>query len=342
MLYRFIVRPVLFLFDPERIHHLVFQLLRIKGSIPGFNRFLASVFAFESPRLERTVLGLRFKNPVGLAAGFDKDAKLIDELSCFGFGFIEIGTLTPKPQYGNEKPRLFRLQADGALINRMGFNNEGVLAAVERLKKRKSSVIIGGNIGKNKDTPNEKALDDYAYCVEALYPYVDYFVVNVSSPNTPGLRELQEKEPLRKLLTYVKSLAGAKEKVKPVLLKISPDLTVEQLDDVIAILKETNTDGVIATNTTISREGLASDGEIVKRIGAGGLSGKPLRSKSTEVIKYLRRELGPDYPIIGVGGIMSVEDAHEKIKAGANLIQIYTGFVYEGPGFVKRILRGMS
>jgi dihydroorotate dehydrogenase len=224
----------------------------------------------------------------------------------------------------------------------MGFNNEGVLAAVERLKKRKSSVIIGGNIGKNKDTPNEKALDDYAYCVEALYPYVDYFVVNVSSPNTPGLRELQEKEPLRKLLTYVKSLAGAKEKVKPVLLKISPDLTVEQLDDVIAILKETNTDGVIATNTTISREGLASDGEIVKRIGAGGLSGKPLRSKSTEVIKYLRRELGPDYPIIGVGGIMSVEDAHEKIKAGANLIQIYTGFVYEGPGFVKRILRGMS
>lgn len=282
-----------------------------------------------------------FKNPVGLAAGFDKDAKLIDELSTFGFGFIEIGTLTPKPQPGNDKPRLFRLPADQALINRMGFNNGGVVAAVERLKKRKSSVIVGGNIGKNKVTPNENALDDYALCMDALYPVVDYFVVNVSSPNTPGLRELQEKEPLRKLLSFVKSRMAANLKPKPVLLKIAPDLTVEQLDDVIEILKETKTDGVIATNTTISREGLATDKQTIEKIGAGGLSGKPLRNRSTEVIRYLRRELGPDYPIIAVGGIMSVQDALEKLDAGADLIQIYTGFVYEGPGFVKRILKAL-
>lgn len=282
-----------------------------------------------------------FKNPVGLAAGFDKDAKLINELSTFGFGFIEIGTLTPKPQPGNDKPRLFRLPADQALINRMGFNNGGVVAAVERLKKRKSNVIVGGNIGKNKVTPNESALDDYAVCMDALYPVVDYFVVNVSSPNTPGLRELQEKEPLRKLLSFVKSRMVANLKPKPVLLKIAPDLTVEQLDDVIEILKETKTDGVIATNTTISRDGLSTDLQTVEQIGAGGLSGKPLRNRATEVIKYLRRELGPDYPIIGVGGIMSVQDALEKLDAGADLIQIYTGFVYEGPGFVKRILKAL-
>lgn len=336
-LYPFLVRPVLFLFDAERIHHVVFNLLQLKRSIPGFKWLLSALFKVELPGLERTVFGLRFKNPVGLAAGFDKDAKLVDELSCFGFGFIEIGTLTPKPQPGNDKPRLFRLPNDMALINRMGFNNAGVLAAVERLKKRKSDVMVGGNIGKNKNTPNEKALDDYAYCVEALYPYVDYFVVNVSSPNTPGLRELQEKEPLRKLLSFVKAQVNAKLKQKPVLLKISPDLTVEQLDDVIEILKETKTDGVIATNTTVSREGLSTPVEVLTKIGAGGLSGKPLNRQSNEVIKYLRGQLGPDYPIIGVGGIMTVEDALEKFKAGADLIQVYTGFVYEGPGFVKRI-----
>jgi dihydroorotate dehydrogenase len=233
------------------------------------------------------------------------------------------------------------LPADQALINRMGFNNGGVEAAVERLKKRKSGVIVGGNIGKNKVTPNENALDDYAICMDVLYPVVDYFVVNVSSPNTPGLRELQEKEPLRKLLGFVKSRMAANLKPKPVLLKIAPDLTVEQLDDVIEILKETKTDGVIATNTTVSRDGLTTDQQTVEQIGAGGLSGKPLRNRSTEVIKYLRRELGPDYPIIGVGGIMSVEDALEKLDAGADLIQIYTGFVYEGPGFVKRILKAL-
>src|SRR5690606_10410385 len=255
-MYKNVIRPILFLLDAERVHHLVFSTLHFKGSIPGFNRLLSSFFSYQHPTLEKKLFGITFKNPVGLAAGFDKDAKLIDELSSFGFGFIEIGTLTPIPHPGNDKPRLFRLPADRALINRMGFNNGGVEPAVERLKKRKSSVIVGGNIGKNKVTPNENALDDYALCMDALYPVVDYFVVNVSSPNTPGLRELQEKEPLRKLLSFVKSRMAANLKPKPVLLKIAPDLTVEQLDDVIEILKETKTDGVIATNTTISRDGL--------------------------------------------------------------------------------------
>jgi dihydroorotate dehydrogenase len=336
-MYKLIIRPFLFLIDPERVHHLVFILLKLKGGIPGFKSLLRALFSYQDLGLHRQILGLRFENPVGLAAGFDKDAKLIDELACFGFGFIEIGTLTPQPQPGNEKPRLFRLPQDQALINRMGFNNEGVIASVNRLKKRSSSVIVGGNIGKNKNTPNEKALDDYAYCFEALHAYVDYFVVNVSSPNTPGLRELQEKEPLRKLLSYVKLLSLSKPNPKPVLLKIAPDLTVEQLDDVITILKETKTDGVIATNTTISREGLETEKSEVEKMGNGGLSGKPLAKSSNDVIRYLRTQLGKDYPIIGVGGIMSVEDAVEKIKAGADLIQIYTGFIYEGPGFVKRI-----
>ncbi|MFN0217072.1 MAG: quinone-dependent dihydroorotate dehydrogenase [Saprospiraceae bacterium] len=336
-MYKLIIRPLLFLLDAERVHHLVFTLLQLKGRIPGFKSLLRAIFSYKNPQLNRRILGLRFENPVGLAAGFDKDAKLIDELECFGFGFIEIGTLTPQAQIGNDKPRLFRLPQDEALVNRMGFNNEGVISAVSRLKKRSSKVLVGGNIGKNKHTPNDKALDDYAYCFEALHPYVDYFVVNVSSPNTPGLRELQEKEPLRKLLTYVKSLSLSKPNPKPVLLKISPDLTVEQLDDVITILKETKTDGVIATNTSISREGLATEKSVVETIGNGGLSGKPLANRSNEVIRYLRTQLGKDYPIIGVGGIMSMEDAVEKIKAGADLIQIYTGFIYEGPGFVKRI-----
>ncbi|KXK24557.1 MAG: dihydroorotate dehydrogenase 2 [Bacteroidetes bacterium OLB12] len=288
------------------------------------------------------MFGITFPNPVGLAAGFDKDAKLIDPLAAFGFGFIEIGTLTPQPQPGNDKPRLFRLPADQALINRMGFNNGGVKAAVERLKNRKSKVIVGGNIGKNKITPNENAFDDYAKCIDALHPYVDYFVVNVSSPNTPGLRELQEKEPLRKLLSYVKELSQSKEKPKPVLLKIAPDLANSQLDDIIQILIETKTDGVIATNTTISREGLTISSDQLQKIGNGGVSGKPLADRSNEVIRYLRAGLGKNYPIIGVGGIMTEQDAIEKIKAGADLIQIYTGFIYEGPGFVKRINQAVA
>ncbi|HEY3429108.1 MAG TPA: quinone-dependent dihydroorotate dehydrogenase [Cyclobacteriaceae bacterium] len=332
-MYRFLIRPLFFLIDAERIHHFVFTFLKI----PGIKPLITLLFRHKNQKLQRDLLGLVFQNPVGLGAGFDKDAKLIDELAGFGFGFIEIGTLTPQPQPGNDKPRLFRLPQDQALINRMGFNNKGVLAAVARLKKKKSNVIVGGNIGKNKNTPNEKALDDYAYCFEALHPYVDYFVVNVSSPNTPGLRELQEKEPLRKLLSYVKSLSLAKQNSKPVLLKIAPDLTTSQLDDVIEILKETKTDGVIATNTTISREGLTTSSQQLERIGNGGLSGKPLKDRSNEVIRYLRERLGKSYPIIGVGGIMTAQDAVEKIEAGADLVQIYTGFVYEGPGFVKRI-----
>lgn len=336
-MYKALIRPILFLIDPEKIHHLVFSLLSLLGKVPGFRGLMRVLFKYEDLRLERWVMGIRFKNPVGLAAGFDKDARLIDEMAGFGFGFIEIGTLTPKPQAGNDKPRLFRLPDDGALINRMGFNNQGVQAATARLKKRRSRVIVGGNIGKNKLTPNEKAMEDYAHCFETLYPHVDYFVVNVSSPNTPGLRELQEKEPLRRLLTDVKNLSLAKPMHKPVLLKIAPDLNATQLNDVIEILKETNTDGVIATNTTILRDGLATSKTEIEKIGNGGLSGKPLATRSTEVIRYLRDKLGPDYPIIGVGGIITPEDAIEKLNAGADLIQLYTGFIYEGPSVVRRI-----
>lgn len=336
-MYKSILRPILFLFDPEIIHHFTFRFLKIFFKIPGIKKVVSKYFTVSQPSLNRTLFGIDFPNPVGLAAGFDKDAKLIDELACFGFGFIEIGTLTPKPQLGNDKPRLFRLPADRGLINRMGFNNGGVDAAVERLKKRKSKVIVGGNIGKNKNTINENAFDDYAYCFEALHPFVDYFVINVSSPNTPGLRALQEKEPLRKLLSGIKSMSLSKEKPKPILLKISPDLTQEQLDDVIEILVETKTDGVIATNTTIGRENLLTEKNKLTEIGNGGLSGKPLAERATEVIRYLRSKLGKNYPIIGVGGIMSPEDAIEKINAGADLIQVYTGFIYEGPGIVREI-----
>jgi len=336
-MYKALLRPLLFLLSPERAHHFTFRLLATITAIPGARALLRTLFTVRDARLERKILGLTFHNPVGLAAGFDKDARLIDAMACFDFGFIEIGTLTPRPQPGNDKPRLFRLQADQALINRMGFNNDGAEAAAGRIRKRTSKVIVGGNIGKNKATPNDQAEDDYAAGMETLYPYVDYFVVNVSSPNTPGLRELQEKEPLKKLLLRVKGISSAKENPKPVLLKISPDLTQGQLDDVVAILKESATDGVIATNTTTAREGLTVTAQELKSIGAGGLSGKPLRGRSTDVIRYLREKLGKDFPIIGVGGIMTPEDALEKLDAGADLIQIYTGFVYEGPGFVRKI-----
>ncbi len=336
-MYKSFLRPILFLFAPESIHHFTFSFLRVAGKIPGVQTVLKSVFDVKHPQLSKTLLGITFPNPVGLAAGFDKDAKLIDELAAFGFGFIEIGTLTPLAQPGNEKPRLFRLPKDKGLINRMGFNNGGVQAAVTRLKNRKSRVIVGGNIGKNKITPNEKAFEDYNTCFETLYPYVDYFVLNVSSPNTPGLRELQEKEPLRKLLSDVIALSKAKPKYKPVLLKIAPDLNEAQLNDVVQILKETKTDGVIATNTTISRSGLITPENEIAAIGNGGLSGKPLTARATEVISYLRKQVGPEFPIIAVGGIMSAQDALDKLKAGADLVQIYTGFIYEGPGLVKAI-----
>ena len=336
-MYKSFVRPILFSIDAEKVHHQVFTLLTRASRIPGIPALLRKKFVVQSPLLEKELLGIKFKNPVGLAAGFDKDAKLIDELENLGFGFVEIGTLTPIGQPGNEKPRLFRLPKDKALINRMGFNNEGVHAAVERLKTRRSSVVIGGNIGKNKTTPNENAVADYAYCIDVMHPYVDYFVVNVSSPNTPGLRELQEKEPLQKLLQFVKDKALKKPDPKPVFLKIAPDLTTEQLNDIIDILKMTRVDGIIATNTTISREGLETRPADVAEIGHGGLSGAPLTKRSTEVIRFLRHRLGPGYPIIGVGGIMTVDDALEKLEAGADLIQLYTGFIYEGPAFVRAI-----
>ena len=336
-MYKAFLRPVLFLVDPEKIHHFVFSFLKWSGKVPGIKPLLRLLYCYEDKRLEKKILGITFRNPVGLAAGFDKDAMLIDEAACLGFGFIEIGTLTPKPQPGNEKPRLFRLQSDQALINRMGFNNRGAVEAAQRLRTRKSSVVVGGNIGKNKLTENENAIDDYRSCLDSLYEHVDYFVVNVSSPNTPGLRALQEKEPLRKLLANVKALSLSKPKPRPVLLKIAPDLTNEQLDDVIGIIKETATDGIIATNTTISREGLVTDKNILESIGSGGLSGKPLSARATDVIRYLRTGLGPQFPIIGVGGIMNEADALDKLRAGADLIQLYTGFIYEGPALIKRI-----
>jgi dihydroorotate dehydrogenase len=340
-MYKFILKPLFFLFQPETIHHLVFRAIKIIMYIPGMAALTRSVYTVKDERLKRTVFGLTFDNPVGLAAGFDKDAKLFDELGYYGFGFIEIGTLTPLAQPGNEKPRMFRLPKDEALINRMGFNNGGVHAAVERLKKKKSRVIIGGNIGKNKVTPNEDAVSDYEKCFETLFDHVDYFVVNVSSPNTPGLRALQDKEPLTALLAHVKQLNSAKKDPKPILLKIAPDLTNEQLDDIIEIVKSTKIDGVIATNTTIDRSNLATPKEEVEKMGAGGLSGKPLTKRSTEVIRYLCERSGKAFPVIGVGGIHSAEDAIEKLNAGAALVQIYTGFIYEGPGLAKKINKGI-
>lgn len=332
-----IVRFFLFLFNPEFIHHITFKIIKIGGMIPGKMWSWRLIFRVKDTSLEREVFGLKFDNPVGLAAGFDKDAKLFDELASFGFGFIEIGTVTPLPQDGNPKPRLFRLKDDSGLINRMGFNNQGIEAVVARLRRKKSDIIIGGNIGKNKVTPNEEAANDYAICFEKLFPYVDYFAVNVSSPNTPGLRDLQEKEPLTALLNSLQKLNNKKDIRKPILLKIAPDLTNEQLDDIIDIVADTKIDGVIATNTTIDRSGLKTDKNKVDAIGNGGLSGKPVGLRSTQVIKYLADKSNRAFPIIGVGGIHSAEDALEKLDAGATLLQVYTGFIYEGPSLVKRI-----
>ncbi|SCY95875.1 quinone-dependent dihydroorotate dehydrogenase [Flavobacterium caeni] len=340
-MYKLLIRPIFFWFDPEEIHHFTFSLIRTLSKIPGFPSMFRALYAVNDKRLEREVFGLKFKNPVGLAAGFDKDAKLYQELSDFGFGFIEIGTLTPKPQEGNPKKRLFRLREDSAIINRMGFNNGGVHAAVERLKKNKN-VLIGGNIGKNKVTPNEDAVSDYEICFDALFDHVDYFVVNVSSPNTPNLRELQDKEPLTALLRALQIRNAKKQNPKPILLKIAPDLTDSQLLDIIDIVADTKIAGVIATNTTISRDGLQS----ANKTETGGLSGKPLTKRSTEVIRFLSEKSNKAFPIIGVGGIHTAEDAIEKLEAGASLVQLYTGFIYEGPQLVsdinKKILQTIS
>jgi dihydroorotate dehydrogenase len=331
-MYKLLIRPILFWFDPEEVHYFSFSFIKFFSKIPFVSNILKSIYEVNDTRLEREVFGLKFKNPVGLAAGFDKDAKCYQELSNFGFGFIEIGTLTPKPQDGNPKKRLFRLKQDSAIINRMGFNNGGVDAAVLRLQQNKG-VLIGGNIGKNKVTPNEEATSDYLICFETLFDYVDYFVVNVSSPNTPNLRELQEKEPLTKLLQELQNQNAKKQNPKPILLKIAPDLIDEQLLDIIDIVNETNIAGVIATNTTISREGLQSE----NKTETGGLSGKPLTKRSTEVIRFLSDKSNKAFPIIGVGGIHTAEDALEKLDAGASLVQLYTGFIYEGPKLIKEI-----
>ncbi len=306
-------------------------------SIPGMKWLWTKLYSVNDARLERELFGIKFKNPVGLAAGFDKNAAMYNDLAYCGFGFIEIGTVTPVGQPGNEKPRLFRLKEDAGIINRMGFNNDGVENAIENLKKRKTDVIIGGNIGKNKVTPNDHATEDYVKSFNALFPYVDYFVVNVSSPNTPNLRALQEKAPLTELLRTLQDLNSEKPERKPILLKIAPDLTNEQLDDIIEIVNDVALDGVIATNTTISREGLKTTNERLEEIGNGGLSGKPVKGRSTEVVRYLSEKSGKAFPIIGVGGIHSAEDALEKINAGADLVQLYTGFIYEGPTLIKRI-----
>ena len=338
-MYKRLIRPVLFLFDPEGVHYFSFAAIRLLHCIPFMGSLIRAFFTSKDPALEREVFGLRFPNPVGLAAGFDKDAKLYHELANFGFGFIEIGTVTPKPQGGNPKPRLFRLKQDKGIINRMGFNNEGVVAAAKRLKKNKG-VLIGGNIGKNKTTPNDQAQDDYLICFDALFDVVDYFVVNVSSPNTPNLRDLQEKEPLTKLLNVLQKRNSDKASRKPILLKIAPDLSNSQLDDIIDIVADTQIDGVIATNTTLSRAGLKSSTELTEQ--AGGLSGKPLTKRSTEVISYLHTQSKAAFPIIGVGGIHTPADVQEKLAAGASLVQLYTGFVYEGPAVVKRMNRAIK
>ena len=336
-----LVKPLFFTMDPESAHHQVTGGLATFSKIWGAKSLLKSLYSVTDPRLQRTVFGLTFKNPVGLAAGFDKNAEYIEDMANLGFGFIEIGTVTPRPQSGNDKPRMFRLVQDEALINRMGFNNKGAEVAAAKLKalKNKNGLIIGGNIGKNKLTPNDQAVDDYVKCFIALFDVVDYFVVNVSSPNTPGLRELQEKGPLLQILNTLQQLNNQKDFPKPILLKIAPDLTDMQLDDIVDIIQESKIAGLIATNTTISREGLQSDPSLIQQ--AGGVSGKPLTKRSTEVIRYIADKSNRSFPIIGVGGIHSAADALEKLDAGASLVQVYTGFIYQGPSLVADICKGI-
>jgi len=332
-MYKQFLRPILFSFEPEKAHHITFWWMKMICKIPLAKNILRSIYQIKNEKLIREIFGIKFPNPVGLAAGLDKNALLIDEWENVGFGFVEIGTVTPLAQPGNEQARLFRLPEDKAIINRMGFNNDGMDAIAERLKNRKSKIIIGGNIGKNKITPNENAVDDYIKCFNTLYAYVDYFVVNVSSPNTPGLRALQDKEPLMNIMNQLQKLNSSKAKRKPLLLKIAPDLTNEQLNDIIEIAIGCALDGLIATNTTISRENLTHP----NKKETGGMSGAPLKNRSTEVVKYLHQHLQNKVPIIASGGVMSSDDAIEKLNAGAALVQVYTGFIYEGPALVKAI-----
>ena len=339
-----IIRNILFLFPPEGVHYFSMNCLKLLCSI-GFKSLLTKIYKPKGDN-RYSLFAIQFPNRVGLGAGFDKNARYLRELECLGFGFVEIGTVTPLPQAGNDKPRLFRLPKDKALINRMGFNNDGVKVIAKRLKERRekksfSQLIIGGNIGKNKATPNEEAWKDYEICFRELHPYVDYFVVNVSSPNTPGLRELQEKESLRKILTHLQTINKEQQQPKPLLLKIAPDLTQEQVDDVINLALEIHLDGLVAANTTISRSGLSTPGSKIASIGAGGLSGLPLKQRSTEIVKYICGKTTGKIPVIASGGIFTGADAKEKLNAGASVVQVWTSFIYEGPGIVKRICKSL-
>ncbi len=338
-MYKYLIKPFLFCFNAEKAHQITFKLLKIIFKIPFVSFLFQRTYQASNNKLKKTLFGLEFKNPIGLAAGLDKNAVLIDELSAFGFGFIEIGTLTPKPQGGNPKPRLFRFKKEKVLFNRMGFNNYGVHEAIKHIKNVKSKVIIGGNIGKNKSTPNEKAIDDYVYCFNALFNYVHYFVVNVSSPNTPNLRELQDKEPLQNLLFQLQKENNNNTTRKPILLKIAPDIEFSQLDDIIEIVQNTKIDGIVATNTTIDTSALHLTLQEKELLGSGGLSGAPLLKKSNNIIRYIKQKSNSTIPIIGSGGIMTAQDALSKIEAGADLVQIYTGFVYHGPQLIKDILK---
>ena len=336
-MYKLLLRPLFFAFDPEKIHHFTFSLIKFTCKIPGMASLFRSLYVVEDAKLERKLFGLTFKNPVGLAAGFDKNAVLYNELANFGFGFIEIGTVTPKGQIGNPKKRLFRLKDDKGIINRMGFNNEGLQAAITQLKKNKGKLIIGGNIGKNTQTKPEDYTQDYLECFNALHPYVDYFVLNVSCPNVGSHAKLNDKDYLLELIWTVQKANKTFKNQKPILLKIAPDLNEGQLDEIVELIAETNLDGVIASNTSVDRTGLKASEERLKEIGNGGLSGQPIKEKSTQVIKYLSTKSKQSFPIIGVGGIHSAKDALEKIEAGADLVQIYTGFIYEGPSLIRKI-----
>ena len=336
-MYKSIIRPILFQFDPEKVHYFTFSVIKRISKIPGVSAIIRSMFQVNDAKLERELFGINFKNPVGLAAGFDKNAVLFNELADFGFGFIEIGTVTPKGQEGNPKQRLFRLKDDQGIINRMGFNNAGVEAAIENLKKNKGKVIIGGNLGKNTGIPTEQYTQDYCDVFKELHPYVDYFVLNVSCPNVGSHAKLQDKDYLIELIQSVKKLNEQETVQKPILLKIAPDLNNQQLDEIVELVDETKIDGVIASNTSTNREGLRATENQLEAIGNGGLSGKPIADRSTQAIKYLSDASNKSFPIIGVGGIHSAQDALNKIEAGADLVQVYTGFIYEGPSLVKNI-----
>lgn len=337
MFYKLVIRPLLFRLQPEQVHHFVASLLKTGFAIPGVATLVKSFTTVNHPALQRNILGLDFKNPVGVAAGFDKEARLYQELGILGFGFVEVGTITPKGQPGNPQPRLFRIPADKGLINRMGFNNPGVEAAIERLKKRKPGIIVGGNLGKNTRTPNEKAVEDYITLFEKLFDYVDYFVINVSCPNISNLQELQNSESLFEIASGLQKINNIKPKRKPILIKVSPDLNFDQLDDVIDIIQKTKIDGVIAVNTTITRDNLKTPKDIIESIGHGGLSGKPISERALEVVRYLKDKSKNAFPVVGVGGIFTPEDALKMLDAGADLIQVYTGFIYEGPFIARRI-----